>query len=60
MDWILLVQNMVQWRALANTTVKLWVPYKTGYFLIPERTISFSERTLLLEVSSLVKSETIS
>jgi hypothetical protein len=27
-DWIQLAQDMVQWQALLNMIIKLWVPYR--------------------------------
>jgi hypothetical protein len=32
-DWIDLAQDRDQWRALANTVMKLWAPHNAGKFL---------------------------
>jgi hypothetical protein len=32
-DWILLTQERVQWRALVNTKINLLFSYRTGQFL---------------------------
>jgi hypothetical protein len=33
LDWVYLVQDKGQWRALVNTVKNLRVPYETGNFL---------------------------
>jgi hypothetical protein len=38
-EWIELVRDRGQWRAVLNTTVKLTVPYEPGIFLIGRVTI---------------------
>jgi hypothetical protein len=32
-DWIDMAQDRVQWRALVNTVLNLWVPYNAWKFL---------------------------
>jgi hypothetical protein len=51
-DWILLAQNRVQWQALMNTLMNIWVPYKVGSILTTWETLQFSRKTPLLGVSS--------
>jgi hypothetical protein len=51
MDWICLVQDWDQWRALVNTVMNLRVPYNVGKFLISCTTGGFSRRAQLHEVS---------
>jgi hypothetical protein len=53
-NWKNLAQDRDQRRALVNTELNLRVPLKAGNFLNNCATISFSRRTLLLGVSSLV------
>jgi hypothetical protein len=51
MDWIHLIQDRDQWKALVNTVMNLWAPQKSGNFLTSSVTISFSSRSLLRCVS---------
>jgi hypothetical protein len=53
MDWIDLVHNRDQWRALANTVMNFWVSYNAGKFLNSYTTDSFSRRNRLHEVTFL-------
>lgn len=52
MDWIHLVQNWVQCRALVNTVTKFRVQYKTANFLANSENIRFEER---LGITKLVR-----
>jgi hypothetical protein len=47
MDWIDVVWDMGQWRALANTAVNLQVPLNIGKFLSCCATGGFSRKTQL-------------
>jgi hypothetical protein len=51
MNWIDLVQDMNQWRALVNTVINLRVSYNVGKFFSNSTTGGFSRRTQLYEVS---------
>jgi hypothetical protein len=33
MDWIQLARERVQWSAVVNAVMNIWVPYKMIYFL---------------------------
>jgi hypothetical protein len=46
-DWIDLVLDRDQWRALENTVINLWVPYNVGNFLSGCTMGSFSRRAEL-------------
>jgi hypothetical protein len=52
MEWIYLAQDMSQWQALVNTTMKLWVAYSLINFLGTSEKISISKRTQFHDVSS--------
>jgi len=43
MDWIQFIQVRVQWWALVNMVMKLWIPWKVGKFLTNWVVISFQE-----------------
>jgi hypothetical protein len=47
MDWIDLVQDSDQWRALVNTVMNLWVSSNVVKFLSGCATDGFSRRTQL-------------
>jgi hypothetical protein len=49
MNWIDLVQDMDQWRALVGTLMNLRVPYNAGTFLSSCTIRGFSKRTQLHE-----------
>jgi hypothetical protein len=49
-DWIDLVHDSDQWRALVNTVMKLRLPYNSGKFLSSCTTGVFSRRAQLHEV----------
>jgi hypothetical protein len=53
MDWIDVVHDRDQWRALVNTIMHLWVPQNAGKFLSSCTTGGFTSRSQLLEVSYL-------
>jgi hypothetical protein len=40
-EWIHLIQNREQWRALAKTEMKLRIPQKAGNFLVIGVVINF-------------------
>jgi hypothetical protein len=58
MDSSRLAQDRDKWKALMDTTMKLQVPLDGGNFFTI-RTISFSSRTVLQEVSQLFKITTL-
>jgi hypothetical protein len=49
--WIDLAQDRNKWMALVNAVMKLRVPEDTGNFLSNCELVSFSRRTLLVDVS---------
>jgi hypothetical protein len=51
MEWIDLAQEGDQWKALANTVIKPWVPSNAGRFLSRYTIGGFSRRAQLHEVS---------
>jgi len=51
-DWMHMAQDRVQWRAVVNTVMNLWVPLKSGNFLTSRVNLSFSRRTLPHELVS--------
>jgi hypothetical protein len=51
MDWIHLVQDMDQWRALMNTVINNRVPQNAGKLLSSCTTGGFSRRAQLHEVN---------
>jgi hypothetical protein len=44
LDWILLIQDRVQQRAVVSTVMNLRLQYKAGRFLVSCVTVSFSRR----------------
>jgi hypothetical protein len=50
-DWFYLVQNRNQRRGLVNTVMNIRIQYKVRNFFNSWATISFSRRTLIIEVS---------
>jgi hypothetical protein len=55
-DWIDLAQDRNRWRAFVNAVMYLWLPYNAENFLSSLGHISFSGRTLLVDLVKLVKS----
>jgi hypothetical protein len=51
MDWVELAKYWGRWRALVNAVMNLRIPQNVGKFLTSCKPVSFSRRTLLLEVS---------
>jgi hypothetical protein len=50
MDWILVIQDRIQWRALVKTVVNIHIPYKAEKFLSSWATSILSGLNLLYEV----------
>jgi hypothetical protein len=47
-DWIFMTQDIVQWHAVMNIVMNVWVPQKTEDYLTA---ISLSRRTLLCRIN---------
>jgi len=50
MDWIHQVQDRDQWLAVVSTVMNLWVPWKSGSFLLSDLTIASQEGLCSMEL----------